>query len=89
MPGQTALGIKDRVIALGTGLPAIPERLLLAHARGQVLFIAGAGISRPANLPDFRELVLQVYQELDARTYAVMTRFPAMLATSGRPTLTD
>jgi hypothetical protein len=55
-----ALRIKERVISLGGGLAAIPERLLLAHARGEVLFIAGAGISRPANLPDFRELVLQV-----------------------------
>jgi len=55
----------DRVISLGTGLPAVPERLLLAHARGQVLFIAGAGISRPASLPDFRKLVVDVYERLD------------------------
>ena len=48
--------ISDRVIPLGSGLAAIPERLLLAHARGEVLFIAGAGISQPANLPDFRGL---------------------------------
>ena len=33
---------------MGPGLAAIPERLLLAHARGEVLFIAGAGISQPA-----------------------------------------
>jgi NAD-dependent SIR2 family protein deacetylase len=38
---------------------------LLAHARGHVLFIAGAGISKPAKLPDFRELVLGVYEKLD------------------------
>jgi hypothetical protein len=31
--------IEDRVISFGDGLPAIPERLLLAHARGEVLFI--------------------------------------------------
>lgn len=42
----------DRVISLGEGLPAIPERLLIAHARGEVLFIVGAGVSMspPANL---------------------------------------
>ena len=50
---------------MGEKLPLIPERLLLAHARGEVLFICGAGISRPANLPDFRQLVLDVYGKLD------------------------
>jgi NAD-dependent SIR2 family protein deacetylase len=64
--------IIDRVISLGAGLAAVPERLLLAHARGEVLFICGAGISRPANLPDFRELVLDVYKALDAGVYAVL-----------------
>ncbi len=65
---------QDRVISLGTGLAAIPERLLLAHARGEVLFICGAGISKsaPANLPDFRELVLDVYKALDASAYVVL-----------------
>ena len=64
----------DRVIPLGSGLAAIPERLLLAHARGEVLFIAGAGISKPASLPDFRGLVLRVYKQLDAAVHAVITR---------------
>jgi hypothetical protein len=73
---MTALGITERVISLGPGLAAIPERLLLAHARGEVLFIAGAGISRPANLPDFRGLVLEVYAELDSAAYAAMSSVP-------------
>lgn len=68
--------LQDRVISLGTGLPAIPERLLLAHARGEVLFICGAGISTPANLPDFRKLVLGVYSVLDAGVYAVLSNVP-------------
>lgn len=55
----------DRVIGMGTGLAAIPERLLLALVRGEVLFIAGAGVSQPAGLPDFRELVQKVYAQLD------------------------
>lgn len=68
--------IVDRVIPLGSGLAAIPERLLLAHARGEVLFIAGSGISKPANLPDFRGLVLKVYEQLDMAVYAVMSSIP-------------
>lgn len=66
----------DRVIPLGSGLAAIPERLLLAHARGEVLFIAGAGISLPASLPDFRGLVLRVYGQLDAAVHAVISTIP-------------
>ena len=66
----------DRVIPLGAGLAAIPERLLLAHARGEVLFIAGAGISQPAGLPDFRALVLRVYAQLDTAVHAVISGIP-------------
>ncbi len=67
---------EDRVIQLGPGLAAIPERLLLAHARGEVLFICGAGISRPAGLPDFRQLVLEVYAQLDTSTHSVLAALP-------------
>jgi hypothetical protein len=66
----------DRLISLGSGLAAIPERLLLAHARGRVLFIAGAGISRPSSLPDFRGLVLSVYGQLDMAVHAVISSIP-------------
>ena len=70
------VSVEDRVISLGSGLAAVPERLLLAHARGEVLFICGAGISRPANLPDFRELVLHVYAALDPAIHAVLAGLP-------------
>lgn len=69
------VSIEDRVISLGADTAAIPERLLLAHARGEVLFICGAGVSGPA-LPDFRELVLDVYKNLDTGTHAVLERVP-------------
>lgn len=70
------LAHEDRTIQLGTGLALIPERLLLAHARGEVLFICGAGISGPAGLPDFRQLVLDVYARLDTSTHGVLTGLP-------------
>ena len=66
----------DRIISLGPGLAAIPERLLLAHSRGEVLFIAGAGVSRPSGFPDFRGLVLKVYAKLDAAVYEVLSNIP-------------
>lgn len=66
----------DRVIALGDGLPAIPEKLLLAHADGKVLFIAGAGISMPSNMPSFRRLVIDVYEKADPTVHAVIKVIP-------------
>lgn len=78
----------DRVIPLGSGLAAIPERLLLAHARGEVLFIAGAGISQPASLPDFRGLVLRVYAQLDAAVHAVISGIPHAACNQLSPDLT-
>ena len=69
--------ISSRDIVLGRGLASIPERLLLAHARGEVLFIAGAGVSRDAGLPDFRKLVVEVYEELDSAVYSVISRIPS------------
>jgi len=67
----------DRVVSLGPGLISIPERLLLAHARGEVLFICGAGVSLPATLPDFRQLVLDVYKVLDSGAHAVLSQIPS------------
>jgi hypothetical protein len=37
--------------------PDIPDALLQAHEKGRVVFFCGAGISRPAGLPGFGELV--------------------------------
>ena len=62
-----------RDIVLGQDLVPIPERLLLAHARGEILFVAGAGVSRSACLPDFRGLVIKVYKALDSAVYSVIS----------------
>jgi len=37
--------------------PDIPERLLQLHEDGRVVFFCSAGISCPAGLPGFKELV--------------------------------
>ena len=44
--------------------PDIPERLLQAHEEGRVVFFCGAGISFPARLPSFGDLVSKLYKEL-------------------------
>lgn len=44
--------------------PDIPERLLQAHEEGCVVFFCGAGISFPARLPSFSDLVDKLYQAL-------------------------
>lgn len=46
------------------GGPDIPERLLQAHEEGRVVFFCGAGISYPARLPGFAELVEKLYANL-------------------------
>lgn len=80
MPEPTEQPIRNtsssRAISLGLGLPEIPERLLLAHSRGEVLFIAGAGISQPAGLPDFRGLTLKVYAQIDKVVHNVISAIP-------------
>lgn len=67
---------EERWISLASGSARIPERLLLAHSRGQVLFITGAGTSRPSGLPDFRQLVVDTYQRLDAAAHRVLAAPP-------------
>lgn len=45
--------------------PDIPEKLLLEHEEGKVVFFCGAGISYPAELPLFRRLVEMLYENLN------------------------
>lgn len=65
-------GSPDRLVKFGPDCCAIPERLLIAHAQGRVLFITGAGVSMPSGLPDFRGLTRSVYEAIDSAVYAVL-----------------
>ena len=64
--------IEGRNISLGEGLCSIPIELLRAQAKGKILFIVGAGISRNSGLPSFEELVLNTYKNLDLSVYDCM-----------------
>jgi hypothetical protein len=57
---------KDWVV-IKDGLPPLPEDLMLARDKGEVLFVVGAGASYPAPscLPNFKGLVADIYAELD------------------------
>jgi NAD-dependent SIR2 family protein deacetylase len=44
--------------------PDLPDALVHEHEEGRVVFFCGAGISYPARLPGFRDLVNLVYTEL-------------------------
>ena len=50
-------------------LTVIPLELIRAQKEGKVLFIVGAGVSKQSGLPLFKELVQQVYKELDPPLY--------------------
>ena len=51
--------------------PDVPERLLQAHEDGRVVLFSGAGISYPARLPGFGELVKNIYRDLGITPDAV------------------
>ena len=57
----TGTVIEMRFLADG---PNIPDELLEARDRGEVVFLCGAGVSYPACMPNFFELAEYVVQEL-------------------------
>ncbi|MCC5069601.1 SIR2 family protein [Xanthomonas campestris] len=67
---------ESRQLLLGGDCCLLPERLLLAHGRGDVIFVTGAGTSIPSGLPDFRDLTLQIYSRLDRPLYNVLMSIP-------------
>jgi hypothetical protein len=58
--------------------PAVPETLLQAHEEGRVVFFCGAGVSYPAGLPGFAELVAGMYTSVgEPRTAVQQAAFDA------------
>lgn len=51
--------------------PDIPERLIQAHEDGRVVFFCGAGVSYPAGLPGFSDLVAKLYTVLGTPPNAI------------------
>ena len=47
-----------------SGGPSIPEELLQASDQWDVIFLCGAGVSRPAGFPGFADLARQVIEKL-------------------------
>ncbi|ESJ43430.1 SIR2 family protein, partial [Salmonella enterica] len=54
-----------------TNGPDIPDSLLQAHEDGKVVFFCGAGISYPAGLPGFGDLVDKIYQKIGEKRNAL------------------
>lgn len=54
--------------------PDIPDALLQAHEEGRVVFFCGAGISYPAGLPGFKELVEKIYDIVGEHRTAIEDR---------------
>lgn len=50
--------------------PDVPDDLLQAQEDGRVVFFCGAGISYPAKLPGFAQLVDKIYEALGTRRLA-------------------
>jgi hypothetical protein len=54
--------------------PDLPDSLLHEHEDGRVVFFCGAGISYPAGLPGFRDLVDRMYAELHTTPTALESK---------------
>jgi SIR2-like domain len=53
--------------------PLIPNSLIRKWRDGKVLFLAGAGVSKPAGLPLFKGLALDIYRHLNDGVLAALT----------------
>jgi SIR2-like domain len=81
--------VNDENVFLAAGLPGLPLDLMLARDRGEVLFLTGAGVSRPppSCLPDFRGLVLDICEKVDKGLAFALTQMidDARAATAAVP----
>lgn len=77
----------DRLVYFEPGLPGIPEALLLARDRGEVLFLTGAGVSTPppSSLPNFKGLVVDIYRQLDRPLATALEAWIDAIPPSGNP----
>lgn len=69
---RSKVNLDERLIRFDERSFELPEQLLMGHARGRLLFIAGAGVSYGSSLPDFRKLTREIYKKLDPALYAWM-----------------
>lgn len=64
--------------------PDIPDDMLQAHEEGRLVFFCGAGISKPAGLPDFSQLVDNVCEKIGTHLQEPEKKPLTMDSTTGR-----
>ena len=69
--------------------PDIPNDLIRDWRNGEVLFLAGAGVSAPSKLPLFDGLVLEVYKSLRDPLFDVLVKAKKRRRSSGREKVFD
>lgn len=72
---QTKVNLDERLIRFDSDSFGIPEQMLLDHASGKLLFVAGAGVSYGSDLPDFKRLTSQVYEALDQSLFSWISEY--------------
>ena len=75
-----------RLVADG---PDIPNKIIREWRDGQVLFLAGAGVSVPSKLPLFDGLALKVYQRLNDPLFKVLKAAQKQKLTSGKTNILE
>jgi hypothetical protein len=69
--------------------PDIPHKIIREWRDGQVLFLAGAGVSVPSKLPLFEGLALGVYKKIDRPLYTTLVSAKKRKRLSGRTKVLD
>jgi NAD-dependent SIR2 family protein deacetylase len=64
--------------------PDIPNDLIREWRSGEVLFLAGAGVSAPSKLPLFEGLTLGVYKSLGDPLFDILAKAKKRRRVSGR-----
>jgi NAD-dependent SIR2 family protein deacetylase len=69
--------------------PEIPNHLIKKWRKGEVLFLAGAGVSVPSQLPLFEGLALKVYQTLGESLFDTLNVARKRARSTGRAKILD